>query len=206
MPHNPAYRTEEELIEGLRSEAPGALEAFLDRYADLSYSVAVKIAGQAEEAKRLLREAVAKTLASLRGLKSAKSLERQLLRDTCILLQDQGGNGPAAEVKLEDLLPELRNGQSFGVADWSLDPGEEDRRSEEKRAVRDVVAAMPRPYALVLVLHDMEEVSAHNVADILQIPGQAVKDRLHRARLLLRSGLTSRLGGAAPGSGKAANP
>lgn len=199
MPQNQAYRTEEELLEGLRSEAPGALEAFVDRYADLVHGVAVKITGDEDEARGLLRDAIVRTLSSLGTLKSAKAMERHVLRDVCSMLQEPERDGRTDEVALEDLLPAMKNGRGASVVDWSVDPGEEERRSEEKRALRELVAGMPRIYSLVLVLHDMEEFSPHNVADILQIPGQTVKERLHRARLLLRSGLTERL--AASGSG-----
>jgi len=200
MSQNQAYRTEEELLEGLRAEAPGALEAFIDRYADLVYGVAVKITGTEEGARGMLRDALVKTLTTLDSLKTAKALERHVLREVCAMLQEPGQNGRESEVPLDELLPVMKNGRSTGVVDWSVDPGEEERRAEEKQALRELVSGMPRIYSLVLVLHDMEEFSPHNVADILQIPGQTVKDRLHRARLLLRSGLTNRLADSGTGA------
>jgi len=204
MPQNQAYRTEEELLEGLRAEAPGALEAFIDRYSDLVYGVAVKITGKEEGAREMLRDALLKTLTTLDSLKTAKALERHVLRAVCVTLQEPEKNGRDSEVSLEELLPEMVNGRSTGVVDWSVDPGAEERRAEEKLALRELVSGMPRIYSLVLVLHDMEEFSPHNVADILQIPGQTVKERLHRARLLLRNGLTKRFAASGPG-GKGAS-
>ena len=196
MSHIPAYRTDEELLEGLRQAAPGALEAFLDRYADLVHSLIAKVTGDRAAAKTLLREAIVKTLASLDGIKSAKTLERQVLREACALLQGPGGE---SDVRLEELLPEMKGGSSVNVADWSLDPGEDERRSEERRVLRELVAAMPRQYALILVLHDMEECPLQMLVETLQLPTQTVKERLHLARLHLRKALTKRLGAATAG-------
>jgi RNA polymerase sigma factor (sigma-70 family) len=57
---------------------------------------------------------------------------------------------------------------------------------------KDLVAAiatLPEPYRKVLILRDIDELTAPEAADQLGISTDAVKSRLHRARALLRDHL-----------------
>ena len=57
---------------------------------------------------------------------------------------------------------------------------------------RDLVAAiaiLPEPYRRVLILRDIDELTAPEAADELGISTDAVKSRLHRARALVRAHL-----------------
>ncbi|HEY8608257.1 MAG TPA: sigma-70 family RNA polymerase sigma factor [Noviherbaspirillum sp.] len=51
------------------------------------------------------------------------------------------------------------------------------------------VAALPAPYRVVLILRDIEELTAPEVASQLGLGLQAVKTRLHRARAMVRERL-----------------
>ena len=62
--------------------------------------------------------------------------------------------------------------------------------------VRDAIASLPESARLVLVLRDIEEMSTEETAEALGITPNAVKLRLHRARLALRTLLSERLQGA----------
>ena len=52
---------------------------------------------------------------------------------------------------------------------------------------------MPLDNSLVVVLHDMEEISQKDLAEIFQVPIKVIKERLHLGRLRLRKGLTEKL-------------
>ena len=54
-----------------------------------------------------------------------------------------------------------------------------------------LIAGLPQGYREVLVMRDVEELSAAEVAMILNISVEAVKSRLHRARAIVREGLLS---------------
>ena len=57
---------------------------------------------------------------------------------------------------------------------------------------KDLVAAiatLPEPYRKVLILRDIDELTAPETADQLGISIDAVKSRLHRARALVRDNL-----------------
>ncbi len=197
MSHETPYRTEEEILEGLREDSAGAFEAFFQRFADLVYGFGLKVTGDDAAARHILRTALVNATRSAGAVKSPKAIERWLLReasDAFLALQRQGGDPGDGEIPLEDLLPTSADGKSLPLHDWSLDPGEEARLSEEKRHLREIVPTLPPSYALVLVLHDMEEMSPIEISDILQKPVSTVRTRLHHARLFLRRELSRRLG------------
>jgi len=58
-----------------------------------------------------------------------------------------------------------------------------------RRDLIQAIAALPDPYRDILVLRDVEELSAAEAAQQLGISVQAAKSRLHRARGMLREAL-----------------
>lgn len=75
-------------------------------------------------------------------------------------------------------------------------PGPEHQASnlEVKRLLEEEVDALPDNYRAVFVLRNVEEMSAADVAEILNITTENVKTRLHRAHALLRKRLFLRTG------------
>lgn len=198
MPHNNSFRNDDEILDGLRRNAPGAFEAFFERYADRIYGFGLKVCGHIEDAKDILQDTLVTTLKSLKDVKSAKALPRWLFRvasNACLMKRRAGNYAENREIPIEELMPERRDGKPLPLHDWSLDPADEVRRSEEKLLLKEAMADLPPHYRLVLVLRDMEEMSNQEVAEILHITVPTVKIRLHRARLFLRKELTRRLGG-----------
>jgi RNA polymerase sigma factor (sigma-70 family) len=53
------------------------------------------------------------------------------------------------------------------------------------------IAALPEPYRVVLVLRDIDELTAPETSERLNISLDAVKSRLHRARTMMRERLLS---------------
>ena len=207
MSQGPSYRTHEEIVGGIRQQDPGAFEALFDRFADLVYGFSLKLCGDVGTAREILQRAFIDALPYLKDAKTEHAIERVLLREASqrfLALRRGDGRGGGREIPLEELLPQSAGGKAGSAHDWSLDPDEEARRSEEKRLLRELVPGLPAHYGLVLVLCDMEEMTGQEVADILKISVPTVKARLHRARLLLRRELTHRLvGPGRPGSGAA---
>jgi RNA polymerase sigma-70 factor, ECF subfamily len=63
--------------------------------------------------------------------------------------------------------------------------------NEGSEQLKQAIMAVPLPHRMVLVLHDMEELSTQEVAQILSLREGTVRMRLHRVRLLLRRRLSS---------------
>ena len=72
--------------------------------------------------------------------------------------------------------------------------------SESAEHLKQAVLAVPPQYRMVLVLHDMEELSTAEVAQIMSLRPGTVRVRLHRARLFVRQHL-AKLAKARPDAG-----
>jgi RNA polymerase sigma-70 factor (ECF subfamily) len=60
---------------------------------------------------------------------------------------------------------------------------------EMNSCIREVIDTLPEDYRIALVLHDLEELSARQIAEICGITIPTVKIRVHRARKRLRVAL-----------------
>src|ERR1035437_7850085 len=95
---------------------------------------------------------------------------------------------PKEDLSLEELMPdrqELRklSGNVDGTPESSL------LRRERAKRLREAVQKLPSEYRLILVLHDMEDLSDSDVAEITGLRPGTVRVRLHRARLFVRKEL-----------------
>jgi RNA polymerase sigma-70 factor, ECF subfamily len=61
-------------------------------------------------------------------------------------------------------------------------------------AARDALRRLPRLYRAPFVLRDLEELPTEQVAKILRLSAAAVRQRVHRARLMLRGYLSHLIG------------
>ena len=74
-------------------------------------------------------------------------------------------------------------------------PEAEAGRAEARRLLEQCIDALPGPLRLVLILRDVEGLSAEATAAQLGIRPETAKTRLHRARRRLRDALAARLPG-----------
>jgi RNA polymerase sigma-70 factor (ECF subfamily) len=77
-------------------------------------------------------------------------------------------------------------------------PSPEERAAGHELAVvlEAAIAALGEPHRLVIMLRDVEGLDTAEVADVLDVSEDVVKQRLHRARAALRQDLEARLGAA----------
>ena len=67
--------------------------------------------------------------------------------------------------------------------------------AEQHHLLHQAVLRIPVPLRIVLVLHDMEELTTEQVAQILNLQPGTVRVRLHRARLSVRKEMNQLLSG-----------
>ncbi len=77
------------------------------------------------------------------------------------------------------------------LTDWSHDPEAALLNKETREAMDAAVAALPETLRSVFLLRDVDGLSTEETAAVLNISTEAVKVRLHRARLALRDKLSS---------------
>lgn len=101
--------------------------------------------------------------------------------------------------KPEDLVdPQLPEFDDYGfrIGPTEMTPVSADElleRDEVRKRVHTAIDTLPEGYRTVLVLRDIEELDTAETAEMLGLTVGAVKVRLHRARLALRSQIGSTL-------------
>ncbi len=81
-------------------------------------------------------------------------------------------------------------------ADWREIPVEALQRKELREALGKALASLEPKYRQVLALRDIQHFSVAEAAEALGLSGEAVRTRLHRARLRMRDALAPGLGSA----------
>lgn len=92
-------------------------------------------------------------------------------------------------VSIEPLLPAFdATGHRVDVRPaWSASADDLLERRETREMVRRRIDELPHDYRAVILLRDIEEMSTEEAAEVLRITPGAVKTRLHRARMALRT-------------------
>jgi RNA polymerase sigma-70 factor (ECF subfamily) len=182
-----AERTDADLLEAARSGRGEALEALLERHEARLYRFARRLCRHREDAEDVLQEsllAAARGLSSFRGASSIGTWLYTIARSFCIKKRRRSVFAPT-EVSL-DTEASLA---ARGVADPARRPDEALEASRLEAALERAIAALDRPYREVLLLRDVEGLSAAEVARVTGLSVPAVKTRLHRARGRLREAL-----------------
>ena len=193
------------LLEAARGGDAAALEDLLKRYQDKVYNLALRFTGDAGEAEEVLQETFLKVFRNLESFRGDSAFSTWLYRiahNEALMRQRTRRRHP--EESLESLLP--RYNKSGRLERLDLDYGRAASADEllEKRELREktfgAIARLPEIYQAPLILRDMGELSTEETAEILGIKAEAVRTRLHRARLMLRGFLGRISGGEEDGN------
>jgi RNA polymerase sigma-70 factor (ECF subfamily) len=192
---------EAELLGAARGGSGAALEALLERHEERLYRFARRLCRRHEDAEDVLQEsllAAARGLSRFRGASSISTWLYTIARSFCIKKRRRSVFAPT-EVSLETEAALAAR----GVRDPARDPHEALEASRLEAALERAIAALERPYREVLLLRDVEGLSAADVARVTGLSVPAVKTRLHRARSRLRETLAPLM---SPRGGEAAPP
>lgn len=93
------------------------------------------------------------------------------------------------QTSIEPLLPNFdETGHRINARSaWESSPDDAFARKETRESVRRCIDKLPDDYRTVVLLRDIEEMSTEETAGVLGLTCGAVKTRLHRARMALRS-------------------
>ncbi len=176
--------SDQALIEAARAGDRRALEKLLERHQGAVYRFGMKMCGETEDAKDVLQEtllAAVRTLPEFRGASSVSTWLYTIARSFCLKKRRTSKFAPE---RVESL--EAQSEASAEVADQRRSP-EEDASARQTRQLLDgAIAELDPMYREVLILRDVEGLPAAEVAEILGLTVEAVKSRLHRARVAVR--------------------
>ena len=178
--------TEQELVSAAKAGDQQAFEQLVLDNQNRIYSLAVRLAGDREEAFDLAQEAFVKAwqgLPSFQGESSFATWIYRLATNVCIdyLRKQKRRRQVESEVSLDD-----EEVSWTEPADWSQDPHRQLERSEQGRALARGLEALPEQQRQILVLRELSGLSYQEIAGKLDLDLGTVKSRIARARMALR--------------------
>jgi RNA polymerase sigma-70 factor (ECF subfamily) len=184
----------------VRDDLPDTAE-LVEAYAECVYRLALRVTGTATDAMEVVEEVL--QMAATRPSQACADrrapgpwLRRAAAAAAYRKLQARRAG--VDEIVMDDVLPAVGgDGHFVPMEDWSARMDEGRLSSGISDVVVAAVDALPPDYRAALVLHDVEAMSACEVAEALGAEAGVVKARIHRARLFVRKWLSEHLAAAA---------
>lgn len=189
------------LIAAAKSGDRAALEALLAAYAQRVYGFGMRMCSNHADAEDVAQEtmiALARGIDTFAERASLSTWLYTVARSFCIKKRRKSKYAPAAVASLESDPGVAAAADAGGHGVTAPTP---DAALAQKQAEAAIVAALgrlPPSYREVLLLRDVEGLTAPEAATVLGLTVAAVKTRLHRARAELRGLLGDALGAASP--------
>ncbi len=185
------YRVEEAL-EILKSGDPQAFEQALATLQSAVYGFGMKVCGNREDAEDTAQETLLRLARQLKDFPNARALAvwlYKVAKTQCLMSRRQSKFAPAQMLSLDALMPPEAERRHGGPKPWQITPEEALLQREFRDHLEQAVLSLPKPYRLVLILRDMEQLDTREVAEVMGISEETTKMRLHRARVYLRNAL-----------------
>ncbi len=181
----------EQALEALRKQEPGGIDRALLLLQKTVFSFSMRVCGQREDAEDTMQETLLNTVSRLSNFQSAKALGvwlYKVAKSKCLMSRRRSKFAPTQRLSLEVLMPDRNELEGEFVSDFESPDGALLRR-ERADQLQKAIQKLPPAFRLVLVLHDMEELSTEEVARVTGLREGTVRVRLHRARVFLRNEL-----------------
>ena len=190
-----AFAGEADLLEGLRAGDAAAYRRFVDENSASVYSLALKLLGDEQEAEDVLQETFLSAFRAIDRFEGRSKLSTWLYRIAY--------NASLMHLRKRERMTTFSLDQPYGdeeqarpvagdlLVDWSTLPDDRLLTAEARQEMDRAIAQLPQSLRAAFILRDIQGLSGAETAEILGISVQAVKNRLHRARLSLRDRLSS---------------
>ncbi len=168
---------ERALIAAAQAGERAAIDELLARYEERIYRFGLRMCGDEDSAREVLQETMLAAFKSLPGFRGQAALSTwlyQIARSFCIKQR----RGPERPRPLDERL-----------ADAAPAPDQAVHARRIGEALAAAIRTLPPDQREVIVLRDVEGLSAQEAADVVGIEVGALKSRLHRARMALRGEL-----------------
>ena len=176
-------------------ESPEAFDTLYREHVDLVYRYAQRLCGEVEAAKDLVQETFLNAyrgLSHFRGDAKLSTWLYTIASRACLRMRRRRKGAPERELSLEEFVPTSEGEFRLQIPIDGLTPDQALENKELRQALEQAIDKLPKKYRIVLVLRDMEGLSASEVSGIIRLSERAVKSRLHRARLFVRRELSAR--------------
>ena len=183
---------ESQLLAAAQGGDRRALEQLLAAHFAQVERFASKMCRHTADAEDVTQEtliAAARTVGNFRGDAAVSTWLFRIARSFCIKQRRRGRSVRQGDTSLDDAAaPEART-----LADATAGPEATLNDRQLGQALQQAIESLAPMYREVLLLRDVEGLSANEVSEVLGIRVDAVKTRLHRARLAVRDKLAPML-------------
>ncbi len=165
-----------------------ALNELVNRYERKTYNLAYRLMGNHADASDAAQEALVRVCLRLHNFRGESAFSTWLFRvvtNTC--LDELRRRGRLRHASLDDTMPLEEGAVQRQAPDEADSPVEYAERHEVQAAVQRAIKRLPDEYRVVVVMRDIQGLSYHEIAALLDTTLGTIKSRLHRARQALRS-------------------
>jgi RNA polymerase sigma-70 factor (ECF subfamily) len=182
--------TEVDLVAQAQCGNVEAFEGLVRRHTQLIYRALLAILGDAADAQDVMQDTLLSAFKSIRTFQGRSKFSTWLvsIARNAALRRLRGREHPESlDQKDNEQDREFRPRQ---IAAWQENPEQSYSRTEIRQLVEKAILQLPANYRAVVILRDVEQLSADDVARQLDLSVPAVKTRLLRGRLMLREWLS----------------
>jgi len=193
--------SDEELARRVLAGDTGAFETLMSRHQKQVYRLACRLTRNQADAEEVLQDTFLRAYRRLGGFREDAKFSTWLYRiATNAARMLHRGRARHPTEPLDEYLPRF-DGQGRHARDVdharAADAEEILDRKRLARHAKGALERLPERYRIPFVLRDLEEMPTAEVASVLGMTDEAVRQRVHRARLMLR-GYLSHLVGVEP--------
>jgi RNA polymerase sigma-70 factor, ECF subfamily len=178
-----------ELVERHRGGDVHAFDEVYDRFGEMVYNLALRLAGNREEAADLTQEIFLRIYRHLGGFGGRSTLKTWVFRIALNHCRDRLSRHHPAMQSIDD---DVEAG-GIPLADPARGPEELAVAADEGRRVATGLAQVPQVFREAVVLRDLEGLSYEEIAEVLGVRVGTVRSRIARGREQLRLFLERRL-------------
>jgi RNA polymerase sigma-70 factor (ECF subfamily) len=181
-------------IELMRSTEPERVEHALSLLRKTVFSLSKSICAHHEDAEDNSQEVLLKLVPYLERFDNPKALTTWLhiVARNCWLMSNRKNRfAPKKDYSLDYPKDARERSPLEAIAIHAPSPEDLAIMTEESHLLRQAISRLRPRYRLMVVLHDLEELSTDRVASMLRVSNSNVRVRLHRSRRMLRDQLSN---------------
>ncbi|MGQ0645841.1 MAG: RNA polymerase sigma factor [Elusimicrobiota bacterium] len=156
---------------------------------DKTYRFALRLAGNADQARDLTQEAFVRALKNIGRYDPEKPFEAWIFTILSHLYINAVSRYEARNARSLDEVTESGTAWEPPAPDGDR-PDRRSERGELRGAVQEALNRLPIVYRAPLVLCDMEGMSYEDIARALMCPVNTVRTRIHRARKIFKAAIS----------------
>lgn len=161
------------LIKKAKSGDISSFEKLISSYQGKIYNLAYSLVGNPQDAQDIAQEAIIKVFQSLNKFQERCKFSTYLYRIVVNVFKDE----------MRKAYKKYKQVDYESVSSYSPNPVE---RVENRLIIEEVLREIPRDFAIIIILRDLQGFSYEEISDILNIPLGTVKSRISFARKIFK--------------------